>query len=115
LGAKMAPFAGYDMPLWYSSVTDEHHAVRKGAGIFDVSHMGVFDIKVPGALEFLDMVTTNDLHSLDVGMSHYTYFLDVDGIPIDDLMIYRMAEDHYLIVVNASNNDKNWAWLNAVK
>lgn len=115
LGAKMAPFAGYDMPLWYSSVTDEHHAVRKGAGIFDVSHMGVFDIKGPGALEFLDMVTTNDLHSLDVGMSHYTYFLDVDGIPIDDLMIYRMAEDHYLIVVNASNNDKNWAWLNAVK
>jgi glycine hydroxymethyltransferase len=115
LGAKMTPFAGYDMPVWYSSVTDEHLAVRKNAGIFDVTHMGVFDVTGPGAVTFLDTVTTNDVTSLAVGESHYTYFLDVTGVPLDDLMIYRLAEGRYLVVVNASNNDKNWAWLNAVK
>ncbi|MBW4436469.1 MAG: serine hydroxymethyltransferase [Pleurocapsa minor GSE-CHR-MK-17-07R] len=115
LKAKMAPFAGYDMPLWYSSVSDEHHAVRKTAGVFDVTHMGVFDAYGPGAEAFLDAVTTNDLRGLAVGDSHYTYFLDTDGVPLDDLMIYRLAGDHFLVVVNASNNDKNWAWLNAVK
>ena len=115
LGAKMAPFAGYDMPLWYSSVKQEHAAVRTSAGVFDVTHMGVFDAQGEGAAAFLDAVTTNDVFSLAVGESHYTYFLDTDGIPFDDLMIYRIGEDHYLVVVNASNNDKNWAWLNAVK
>ena len=114
LGAKMAPFAGYDMPLWYRSVSDEHAAVRQGAGIFDVTHMGVYDIKGFGAETFLDLVTTNDVRRLRVGSSHYTYFLDTDGIPLDDLMIYRLANDHFLAVVNASNNDKNWAWLNAL-
>ncbi|MDE2819634.1 MAG: glycine cleavage system aminomethyltransferase GcvT [Chloroflexota bacterium] len=114
LGAKMAPFAGYDMPLWYKSVSDEHAAVRKDAGIFDVAHMGVFDVKGCGAELFLDTVTTNDVKRLKVGASHYTYFLDVDGIPLDDLMIYRLSADHFLVVVNASNNDKNWQWLNAV-
>lgn len=115
LGAKTVPFAGYDMPVWYSSVTEEHLAVRKGAGIFDVTHMGVFDVKGSGAANFLNTVTTNDVFGLAVGESHYTYFLDVDGIPLDDLMIYRLAEEHFLVVVNASNNDKNWTWLNAVK
>jgi glycine hydroxymethyltransferase len=115
LGAKMTEFAGYDMPVWYSSVSDEHLAVRGGAGVFDVTHMGVFDAKGPGAEPFLSRVTTNDVYGLAVGDSHYTYFLDVDGVPFDDLMIYRLADDHFLIVVNASNNDKNWAWLNAVK
>ncbi|PJF27066.1 MAG: hypothetical protein CUN53_05460, partial [Phototrophicales bacterium] len=115
LGAKMAPFAGYEMPLWYSSVSAEHEAVRKASGVFDVTHMGVFDVQGEGAAAFLDAVTTNDVYALAVGESHYTYFLDVDGAPLDDLMIYRLAEDHYLVVVNASNNDKNWAWLNAVK
>ena len=114
LGAKMAPFAGYDMPLWYQSVSEEHAAVREDAGIFDVAHMGVFDLRGPGALAFLDLVATNDVRRLNVGDSHYTYLLDVDGVPLDDLMIYRLAEDHFLAVVNASNNDKNWAWLNAV-
>ena len=110
----MAPFAGYDMPLWYQSVSEEHAAVRQDAGIFDVAHMGVFDLRGRGALAFLDLVTTNDVRRLNVGDSHYTYLLDVDGIPLDDLMIYRLAEDHFLAVVNASNNDKNWAWLQAV-
>lgn len=115
LGAKMAGFAGYDMPLWYSSVSEEHLAVRKAAGVFDVTHMGVFDAQGAGAAAFLDVVTTNEVGALAVGESHYTYFLDVHGVPLDDLMIYRLSEDRYLIVVNASNNDKNWAWLNAVK
>lgn len=114
LGAKMVPFAGYDMPVWYTSVTEEHLATRNQAGVFDVTHMGVFDVKGPGAAAFLDTVTTNNVGGLDVGASHYTYFLDVNGIPLDDLMIYRQAEEHFLVVVNASNNDKNWAWLNAV-
>ena len=114
LGAKMAPFAGYEMPLWYQSVGEEHLAVRRGAGIFDVAHMGVFDLRGPGAAHFLDMTTTNDVKRLPVGGSHYTFLLDVDGIPLDDLMIYRLAEEHFLAVVNAANNDKNWRWLNAV-
>ena len=114
LGAKMAPFAGYDMPLWYQSVSDEHRAVRAGAGLFDVAHMGVFELRGRGAAAFLDLVTTNDVRRLTVGGSHYSYLLDVAGVPLDDLMIYRLAEDHFLAVVNASNNDKNWAWLNAV-
>ena len=114
LGAKMAPFAGYEMPLWYQSVSDEHLAVRRDAGIFDVAHMGVFDLRGPGAAHFLDMTTTNDVKRLPVGGSHYTFLLDVDGVPLDDLMIYRLAEEHFLAVVNAANNDKNWRWLNAV-
>ena len=114
LGAKTAPFAGYDMPLWYQSVSSEHAAVRNDAGIFDVAHMGVFDVKGAGAEQFLDTVASNDVKRLKVGSSHYTYFLDVDGIPLDDLMIYRLAIDHFLVVVNASNNEKNWQWLNAV-
>ena len=115
LGAKMAEFAGYEMPLWYSSVSEEHQAVRQGAGVFDVTHMGVFLATGKGAAAFLDVVTTNEVSSLEVGDSHYTYFLDVNGVPLDDLMIYRVGGDDYLVVVNASNNDKNWAWLNAVK
>jgi len=115
LGAKMAGFAGYDMPLWYSSVTEEHLAVRKAAGVFDVTHMGVFDAQGEGAAAFLELVMSNEVGALAVSESHYTYLLDVHGVPLDDLMIYRLSEDRYLIVVNASNNDKNWAWLNAVK
>ncbi len=114
LGAKMAPFAGYDMPLWYQSVSEEHAAVREDAGVFDVAHMGVFDLRGRGAEAFLDQVTTNDVKRLKVGDSHYTYLLDIDGIPLDDLMIYRLADEHFLAVVNASNNDKNRTWLQAV-
>src|SRR5690606_27023870 len=115
LGAKMVEFAGYDMPVWYSSVREEHAAVRSKAGVFDVTHMGVFDVRGPGAMRFLDAVTTNDVSKLAVGDSQYTYLLDIHGIPLDDLMIYRLDDEHYLLVVNASNNDKNWAWLNAVQ
>ncbi|MCL4251198.1 MAG: glycine cleavage system aminomethyltransferase GcvT [Anaerolineae bacterium] len=115
MGARMTAFAGYDMPVWYTSVAEEHMAVRTGAGVFDVTHMGVFEAKGAGAEAFLDAVTTNDVYSLATGESQYTYLLDTSGVPLDDLMIYKLGDGHYLIVVNASNNDKNWAWLNAVK
>ena len=114
MGAKMVPFAGWEMPVWYTGVIEEHKAVREAAGLFDVSHMGVLDASGPNAATFLDLLTTNDVASLEVGNSHYSYLLGVDGIPIDDLMIYRIEEERYLSVVNASNNDKDWAWMNAV-
>lgn len=114
LGAKMVPFGGWDMPVWYTSVSEEHAAVRQAAGLFDVSHMGVFDVSGPQAAEFLHTVTSNDVYLLGVGRSHYTYLLDADGRVIDDLLIYRLAAERFMLVVNASNNDKDWAWLNAV-
>jgi glycine hydroxymethyltransferase len=114
LGAKMAPFAGYEMPLWYKSVSVEHAAVRTAVGIFDVTHMGVWDVRGRAAEHFLDRLTTNDVRALKVGDAHYSYLLAIDGVPLDDIYIYRLAEDHFMIVVNASNNDKNWAWVNAV-
>jgi glycine hydroxymethyltransferase len=115
LGAKMVPFAGWEMPVWYSSVVEEHLATRTAAGLFDVSHMGVYQAEGPQAAAFLDSVFTNDVAGLAVGESHYTQLLAPDASVIDDAMIYRRAEDVYLIVVNASNDDKNWAWLEAVR
>jgi glycine hydroxymethyltransferase len=114
LGARMVPFAGWEMPVWYSTVIEEHKATRQAAGLFDVSHMGVCDASGPNACAFLDMITANDVSALEVGNSHYNYLLGIDGIPIDDMMIYRIEEERYLIVINASNNDKDWAWMNAV-
>jgi glycine hydroxymethyltransferase len=114
LGAKMIPFAGWDMPVWYSSVVEEHLAVRNAAGLFDVSHMGVYQVEGPNAVNFLDTVCGNDIGSLEVGQSLYTHFLTPDASVIDDLLVYRRTEDKYLVVVNASNDDKDWAWLNAV-
>jgi glycine hydroxymethyltransferase len=115
LGAKMVPFAGWDMPVWYSGVTEEHLAVRTAAGLFDVSHMGVYQAEGPHALAFLDSVCANDIGSLRVGESLYTHFLDPDANVIDDLLVYRRSVEKYLVVVNASNDDRNWAWLNAVR
>ncbi|MGA9191953.1 MAG: glycine cleavage system aminomethyltransferase GcvT [Anaerolineales bacterium] len=115
LGAKMVPFAGWDMPVWYTSVIEEHLAVRHSAGLFDVSHMGVYQAEGEGAAAFLDSVVGNDVAKLEVGQSHYTQFLRHDGHVIDDLMIYRRGPETYLMVVNAANDDKDWAWLQAVK
>jgi glycine hydroxymethyltransferase len=95
-------------------VIDEHNAVRKGAGLFDVAHMGVFEISGPNATEFLDLVLSNYVRWFEPGESFYAYFLDQDGAVIDDLMVYRRRKDLYLMVVNAANADKDWAWLNAV-
>ena len=115
LGAKMVPFAGYDMPVWYTSVSAEHSATRTGAGLFDVSHMGTFDFQGPGAETFLDAITANDVSALAPGNAHYSYLLGVDGIPIDDIFMYRLAQDYFIMVVNAANNDKDWAWINGLK
>lgn len=115
LGAKMVPFAGWEMPLRYSSVKEEHMAVREAAGLFDVSHMGVYQAQGPEAVLFLDSVCANDIASLRLHRSIYTHFLDENGQVIDDLLVYRTGKEKYLLVVNASNDDKNWAWLNAVR
>ena len=111
---KVIPFAGWEMPVWYTGVLDEHNAVRKAAGLFDVAHMGVFEISGPHATEFLDLVCSNYVRWFEPGQSFYSYFLDPDGQVIDDLMVYRRGKDLYLMVVNAANADKDWAWLNAV-
>lgn len=115
LGAKLIPFAGWEMPVWYSSVVEEHVACRSTAGLFDVTHMGVFQAEGPFAALFLDSVCGNDIGALDVGESCYTHFLDLDANVIDDLLVYRRDLEKYLVVVNASNDAKDWAWLNAVK
>jgi glycine hydroxymethyltransferase len=114
MGAKMVPFAGWDMPVWYSSVLEEHNATRQAAGLFDVSHMGVYQVEGPSACAFLDSVVTNDVASLEVGESLYAQFLNPQAGVIDDTMVYRHGESEFLVVVNASNDDKDWAWLNAV-
>ena len=114
LGAKMVPFAGWEMPVWYTSVMEEHLAVRNAAGLFDVAHMGVYQAEGPDACTFLDSVCGNDISSLAVGESLYTHFLDPNANVIDDLLVYRRGQQKYLVVVNASNDDKDWAWLNAV-
>ncbi len=114
IGAKMVPFAGWEMPVWYTSVSDEHRAVREAAGLFDVAHMGVFEIEGPHATAFLDTVFSNYAAWLEDGQSCYGYLLDPDSEVIDDLMIYRRRADLYLMVVNAVNEEKDWDWLNAV-
>lgn len=114
-GAKVIPFAGWEMPVWYTTVKEEHAATRTAAGLFDCAHMGVYQAEGPDASAFLDSVTGNDITSLAVGDSLYTHFLDPDANVIDDLLVYRRGVEKYLVVVNASNDDKDWAWLNAVK
>jgi glycine hydroxymethyltransferase len=115
LGAKIIPFAGWEMPVWYSSVLEEHLAVRQSAGLFDVAHMGVYQVEGPDAEAFLDSVVANAVSILGVGESCYTHFLDPDASVIDDLLVYRRGKEKFMLVVNASNDDKDWAWLTAVK
>jgi glycine cleavage system T protein len=110
----IVPFAGWEMPVWYTGVLDEHNAVRRAAGLFDVAHMGVFEVSGPHAVEFLDLVCTNYPRWYAPGESFYSYLLDPDGRVIDDLLVYRRSLDRFQIVVNAANADKDWAWLNAV-
>jgi glycine hydroxymethyltransferase len=115
LGGRMVPFAGWEMPVVYTSIMDEHLAVRNAAGLFDVSHMGVFQAEGPDAAVFLDCVCGNDISGLAIGESLYTHFMTPEADVIDDLLVYHRDFEKYLIVVNASNDDKDWAWLNAVK
>ncbi len=112
--ARMAPFAGWEMPLWYTSISDEHRAVRGAAGLFDVAHMGIFEISGPHAAYFINLVMTNDAYMLRPGESIYGFLLAPDGSVIDDAMVYMLTPSRYLMVVNAANADKDWAWLQAV-
>lgn len=111
LGAKMVPFAGYQMPVSYSGIKNEHQAVRERLGIFDVSHMGEFIVKGPGALDLLQHVTTNDVSKLEDGKVQYSCMPNGQGGIVDDLLVYRLSEDKYLLVVNASNIEKDWNWI----
>jgi glycine hydroxymethyltransferase len=115
LGARMVPFAGWEMPVQYTSIVEEHMATRKAAGLFDVSHMGVYQAEGPDAASFLDSVCGNDIAALEPGESVYTHFLDPQANVIDDTLVYRRDAERYLVVVNASNDDKDWAWLTAVR
>lgn len=114
LGAKMAAFAGYNMPISYSGINDEHEAVRKNAGIFDVSHMGEFILKGAQALDLIQRVTTNDASKLDTGDAQYSSLTNDQGGIVDDLIVYCLEpNDIYMLVVNAANIDKDWNWISA--
>jgi aminomethyltransferase len=113
LGGRMVPFAGWEMPVQYpSGITAEHHAVRRAAGLFDVSHMGEIDVSGAGALDFVQFVTTNDVSRLEVGQAQYSTLLRDDGRMLDDLIVYRYP-DRYMLVVNASNVDRDFQWIAA--
>lgn len=113
LGGKIVPFAGYEMPVRYSSDKEEHLAVRNGVGVFDVSHMGEFLVKGPGSLDLIQRVTSNDASKLVDGQAQYSCFPNDKGGIVDDLIVYRFAEDDYMMVVNASNIDKDWEWVSS--
>jgi glycine cleavage system T protein len=114
LTKKMAPFAGWEMPLWYTKTSDEHLAVRNSAGLFDVSHMGILEFSGEHATRFLDYVATNYVPWLRPNQSHYSYILDPEGKVLDDVFIFRLDYERYMMVVNAANMDKIKAWLKAV-
>lgn len=111
LGAKMVPFAGYEMPVQYTGVNDEHVCVRSSVGVFDVSHMGEFMITGPQALDLIQRVTSNDASKLFDGKIQYSCLPNADGGIVDDLLVYRKSETEYMLVVNASNMEKDWNWI----
>ncbi len=113
LGGKMVPFAGYMMPVRYSSDMEEHLCVRQGVGVFDVSHMGEFFVEGPQALALIQKVTSNDASTLVIGQAQYSCYPNEVGGIVDDLIVYKMAEEKYMLVVNASNIDKDWAWISS--
>lgn len=111
LGAKMVPFAGYNMPVRYSSDIEEHMTVRNGVGVFDVSHMGEFKVEGPQALDLIQRVTSNDASKLIDGQAQYSCLPNETGGIVDDLLVYKMKDNDYLLVVNASNIEKDWNWI----
>jgi len=111
LGAKIVPFAGYNMPVQYEGINIEHDTVRKGVGVFDVSHMGEFLIEGENALSLIQKVTSNDASKLGIGNAQYSCFPNDMGGIVDDLIVYRVKENTYLLVVNASNIEKDWNWI----
>ncbi|MDQ1772808.1 glycine cleavage system aminomethyltransferase GcvT [Labilibaculum sp. A4] len=110
LGAKMAPFAGYNMPIEYTGINDEHKCVREKLGVFDVSHMGEFWVKGPKAFSFVQKLTTNDVAALSDGKVQYSCFPNGKGGIVDDLLVYQIDSETYLLVVNAANIEKDWNW-----
>ncbi len=111
LGAKMVPFAGYNMPVSYSGLNDEHATVRTSVGVFDVSHMGEFILRGPNALHLIQKVTSNDVSVLTDGKAQYSCLPNNTGGIVDDLIVYRINAETYMLVVNASNIDKDWSWI----
>jgi aminomethyltransferase len=111
LGAKMVPFAGYNMPVQYEGVNAEHEIVRNGVGVFDVSHMGEFFLKGENALALIQKVTSNDASKLVNGKAQYSCLPNNDGGIVDDLIVYKIEDNHYMLVVNASNIEKDWNWI----
>ncbi len=111
LGAKMVPFAGYNMPVQYEGVNAEHATVREGVGVFDVSHMGEFHLKGKNALALIQKIATNDASKMVVGQAQYSCMPNYDGGIVDDLIIYKINEEEYMLVVNASNIEKDWNWI----
>lgn len=113
LGAKMVPFAGYNMPVQYTGVNEEHINVRNGVGVFDVSHMGEFFLSGPRAIDLIQLVTTNDVSALFDGKIQYSCMPNGQGGIVDDLLVYRISEEEYMLVVNASNIEKDWDWISS--
>lgn len=113
LGAKMLPFAGYNMPILYEGVNAEHETVRTAVGVFDVSHMGEFLLTGPNALALIQKTTSNDASTLTIGRAQYSCLPNNEGGIVDDLIVYKMGEEEYLLVVNASNIEKDWEWISA--
>lgn len=111
LGGKMVPFAGFNMPVRYTSDIEEHNTVRNAVGVFDVSHMGEFIIKGPEALHLIQKVTTNDASVLSTGQAQYSCLPNEQGGIVDDLVVYKLSNDEYMLVVNASNIEKDWNWI----
>ena len=111
LGAKMVSFGGWEMPLQYSGITEEHQAVRRAAGLFDVSHMGEIEVAGADALAGVQRISTNDAARLDIGQAQYSALATPEGTFVDDLLVYRLADEHFLLVVNAANIAKDFAWI----
>ncbi|HYG60028.1 MAG TPA: glycine cleavage system aminomethyltransferase GcvT [Symbiobacteriaceae bacterium] len=112
LGGRMVPFGGWEMPVQYSGVIEEHKAVRNAAGLFDVSHMGEFEVKGPQALDLIQLVSVNNAAKLELGQVQYSLMCYENGTVVDDILVYRLGEHHYWLVVNAGNIDKDWEWVN---
>ena len=110
-GARMVPFGGWEMPVQYTGILEEHRTVRRAVGLFDVSHMGEFEVTGPDALATLQTLTTNDVAAVRVGQVQYSLFCDPTGGIVDDLTVYRLADDRFMLTVNASNIDTDWAWV----
>ena len=111
LGALISPFGGFDMPIQYSGIVDEHQAVRNACGVFDVSHMGEVTVKGPDAERYVNHIFTNDVKDMAIGKILYGMMLYADGGTVDDLLVYKMGDNDFFIVINAANIDKDWAWM----